>query len=189
MAEEFLLLLLGEVFEVVRESAFDLLLAVLLWVLKDLAALVPHPLQAATNGVDAGSEATLEHRHGESQRPCLRRVTGRSLDGLVLHVPGECIVEVVLLAVEVEPGGAYVPVGEELAGDAVLVREADQGFLRATEVEGGLVPVHGLLEAAHVAVDISVQEGEEESEVLGVALVRGGRHQQVVVGALRERFA
>ena len=48
---------------------------------------------------------------------------------------------------------------------------------------------HRLFEALHVAVDVPVEQRQEEAEVLRVALVRRGRHQQVVVGHLGERLA
>ena len=51
------------------------------------------------------------------------------------------------------------------------------------------MPPHRLLEALHVAVDVAVEQLEEEAEVLRVALVRRRRHQEVVVGHRRQRLA
>ncbi|HEV3257947.1 MAG TPA: hypothetical protein VG013_13760 [Gemmataceae bacterium] len=75
----------------------------------------------------------------------------------------------------------------DLAG--VGVGEADQGLLDPPQVEGGLLPAHGLLQALDVAVDVLVEQFQEQAEVLRVALVGRGRHQQEVVGPLCEFLA
>ena len=69
LGDDLLLLVFGQVVEVVREASLDLLLAVRLRVVEDLLPLVAHALQAAAHGVDARREAALEHRHREAERP------------------------------------------------------------------------------------------------------------------------
>ena len=110
---DLVLLFFGQVVEVVGQPALDLLAAVLLWVLEDLLPLFAHTLEAATQGVNAGGEAPLQHCHDEAEGARLRRVACGGLHRLVLDVAREGVVEVVLLAVEVELGRAYVAVGEE----------------------------------------------------------------------------
>ena len=51
------------------------------------------------------------------------------------------------------------------------------------------MPSHRLFKAFHAAVDVAVEQFEEEAEVLRVALVRCRRHQKIVVGHRRQRFA
>ena len=48
---------------------------------------------------------------------------------------------------------------------------------------------HRLLEALHVAIDVAVEQLEEQAEVLRVALVRRRRHEEVVIGHCRQRLA
>ena len=47
---------------------------------------------------------------------------------------------------------------------------------------------HGILKALDVAVDVLVEQGEEQAEVFRVAFVGRGRHQEEVVGHLGELF-
>ena len=76
----------------------------------------------------------------------------------------------------------------DLAG--LGIGERNQGFLGPAQVERAPRARRiACLQALDVAVDVAVEQREEEAEVLGVALVRRGRHQQVVVGHLRQRFA
>ena len=49
--------------------------------------------------------------------------------------------------------------------------------------------LHGLFQALYVAVDITIEKSEKEAEVLRVPLVRRSRHEQVVVGAVRQSLA
>ena len=67
-------------------------------------ALVPHALQAAADGVDAGGEAALEHGHREAERPAARRIVACGLDRLVLDVAGQRVVEIQLVAVDLKLG-------------------------------------------------------------------------------------
>ena len=56
-------------------------------------------------------------------------------------------------------------------------------------VEGSVVPGHRLFQATYVGIHVLVEQFEEQAEVLGVALAGRGRHEQVVVGEPRQRFA
>ena len=47
----------------------------------------------------------------------------------------------------------------------------------------------GLLETLDAAVDVRIEQREEPAEVVGIAFVRRGRHEDVVVGHLGQRFA
>ena len=77
------------------------------------------------------------------------RVLGRGLDRLVLDVAGERVVEVELVAVEVEVGGLDLALGEELLDLAgVRVGERDQGLLGPPQVERGLVLVASPLQGS-----------------------------------------
>ena len=89
----------GKFVEVLGQAAFDLLLPVAFGVRQDLLALLLHALQATADGVDAGRQAALEHRHGEADGPAAARVFGRGLDRLVLDVARQGVVEVTLLVV------------------------------------------------------------------------------------------
>ena len=103
---------------------------------------------------------------------------------------GQLVVEVELVAVQVERRGVHFALREQLVGEAGLgVGEGDECLLGATEVERGLVAPQGLLKALDVAVDVAVQQREEQAEVLGVALVGRGGHEQEVVGHRRKRLA
>ena len=89
------------------------------------------------------------------------------------------VVELELLAVELEGGGVHLALREQFVDFAGLgVGEADERLLRAPQVERRRVPLHRLLQAFDVAVDIAVEQRQEEAEVLWVALVRRRRHQQ-----------
>ena len=96
------LLVFGQIVEVVRKAVIDLVLPVLLRVGEDPLALVAHTLKAAAHSVDAGGEAALEHRHCEGERAAASAVVLGPLDGLVLDVPGERVVEVVLITIQLE---------------------------------------------------------------------------------------
>ncbi len=184
------LLVFGQIVEVVGKSILDLLLPILLGVGENLLSLVAHALEAAAHGVDAGCEAALEHRHREGERAAAGAVVLRRLDGLVLDVPGQRVVEIVLVAIELEGGRADLALREELLHLAGLgIGKRDQRLLRAAKIERRVVPSHRLLEALHVAVDVAVEQFEEEAEVLRVALVRRRRHQKIVVGHRRQRLA
>ena len=139
LGEELALLVLGQLVEVVGDAAFDLLPAVGFGVGQDLLAPVLHALQGAADGVDARGHPALEHGHREADGPAGGRVVGRGPDRLVLDVAGQRVVEVELLAVELEGRGLDLALGEELLDLARLrVGEGDQGFLGPPEIERGL---------------------------------------------------
>ena len=68
------------------------------------------------------------------------------------------------------------------------MRERDEGFLRPPQIERCDVLAQGTLQTFNAAVDIGVEQRQKPAEVIGVALVRCGRHQQEMVRHLRERF-
>ena len=188
--EQLALLVLGQFVEVVGYAAFDPLAAVSFGIGQDLLAPLLHPFQRPPHGVDAGGHPALKHRHDEADGPAGRRVVGRSPDRLVLDEACQGVVEVELLLVQLEGGGLDLALGEELLDlPGLRVGETDQGLLGPPEVERRTPAPHGIFEASDVAVNVLVQQRQEPAEVLGVALVRRGRHQQVVVGHVRERLA
>ena len=187
---DFHLLVFGQVVEIIGKPILDLLPPVLLRVGENLLPLVPHALEAAAHGVDARCETALEHRHCEGQSAAAGAVVLRCLDGLIFDVPGERIVEIVLVAIQLERGGANLALREELLHLTSLgIGERNQRLLRAAKIEGRMVPSHCLLETFHAAVDVAVEQFEEEAEVLRVALVRRRRHQKIVVRHRRQRLA
>src|SRR5207302_6512205 len=114
-------------------------------------------LEAAAHGVDAGCEAPLEHRHREAERPAASALVLSRLDRLVFDVSGERVVEVVLIAIQFEGGGTHLTLREELLDlTGLRIGERDQRLLRATKVEGRMVPTHSLLEALHTAIDVAI---------------------------------
>lgn len=52
------------------------------------------------------------------------------------------------------------------------------------QIKGRLAPAHGLLQALDIGVHVLVQQLQKQPEILGVALVRRGGHQQEMVGHL-----
>src|SRR5262249_52450952 len=108
------LLVFGEVLEIVWQPTLDLLPAIALGILEDLAALVAHAFEAAAHSVHARSEATLQHRHLERQDVRLNVLGSGGLNRLVLDVARECIVEVELVTIELELGRTHVAVCKEL---------------------------------------------------------------------------
>ena len=144
----------------------------------------------ATDGVDRRRHAALEHRHRESDCPATGRLLLGRRDGLVFDVAGQLVVEIEFVADQIEGRRADFALGEELADLARLgIGERDQGFLGPPQVEGGFLTPHRLLKALDAAVDIGVEQGQEAAEMLGIALVWRGRHQQEMVGHLRQGLA
>jgi hypothetical protein len=110
-------------------------------------------------------------------------------NGLVLDVARQCVVERKLRAVQIKPHRPYLPVGEETAHLARLrVGEGDQRFFGAAEVEGGVIALDRLFQAAHVAVHIPVQELQEEAEVIRVPFMGRAGQEQEMVGLPGEEF-
>src|SRR6266545_4303490 len=124
--------------------------------LSEIALDLPEPpFEAATRGVQARREATLVQRHREADRTPTSRLVGRGADRLVLDVSRKPFVEVELLLIEVKGDGVGFPLGEELPHDSRFrVGEADEGFLRAPQIERRALPTHRLFEAAHVPVEV-----------------------------------
>jgi hypothetical protein len=117
------------------------------------------------------------------------QIFGGRFDRLIFHIARQGIVEVPLVLIDTEPHGLHVSFGEQWFHLAsVGIGECDQGFLGAAQIKGGTIPMHGLLQAFHVAVHVTVQQFQEEAEILWVTLVRGGGHQQVVVGHRGQGF-
>ena len=69
------------------------------------------------------------------------------------------------------------------------MRERDEGFLGSPQIERGFVLAQGTLQAFDAAVDVGIEQREEPAEVVRIALVWRGRHQQEMVRHLRESFA
>ena len=86
-----------------------------------------------------------------------------------------------------ERGRLDLAPGEELMHiPGVRVGEGHQGLLDPAQVERRLALAHGLFQALDVAVDILVQQLQEQAEVVRVALVGRGGHEEEVVGHLGE---
>ena len=106
--QEIGLLVFGQFVEVVGDAPLDPLPAVGFGVGQDLLAALLHAFQRPAHGVDARRHPTLEHRHDEADGPAGRRVVGRGADRLVLDEPGQGVVEVELLLVQLEGRGLHV---------------------------------------------------------------------------------
>ena len=185
--DDFLLLLFRQIIEVVGQAPVDLRLPIGLRVGEDVFTLVPHALEAAAHGVNAGGKAALQHRHREAEGTAARGILGGGLEGLVFDEPGQGIIKVEFVEIDLEVGGADDPPGEKLFGLAGFrVGKGDERLLDAPEIERGFLLAHGLLQALHVAVNVAVKQFEEEAEVFRVALVRSGGHQQVMIRHLGE---
>src|SRR5207302_10937076 len=83
----------GKVLKVLGQLAGNLALPVRLWISKDLLALVLHSLQSSPHRIHAGSEAPLQHGHGEPERTATRGVIGSGFNRLIFHVSGEGVVK------------------------------------------------------------------------------------------------
>ena len=101
LGHDLLLLFVGQFVEVVGKPLGRSAPAGSFRVGQDLLALVPHALQAAANGVDAGGEPALEHGHREAEGAAARGIVGSGLDGLVLDVARQGVVEVQFVVVDV----------------------------------------------------------------------------------------
>ena len=138
---DFLLLFFREIIEIVGNARVDLLLTVCRGITQYPLPLVPHSLQASPGGPDAGGESALQHGHREPNGAAARGVVGRRLDGLVLDVTSERIVEFPLFVVDSKADGLDLSLCEESSDLAGLrVREVDKGLLYAAQVKRSLVP-------------------------------------------------
>ena len=132
------LLVLGQVVEVVGDAPFDPLLAVSLGVGQDLLALSPSCVPAIAARRRCWRPCGAGASPCEADGPARRRVVGRCADRLVLDVAGQGVVEVELLAVQLERRRRDLALGEELLDLAGLgVGEGDQGLLGPPQVERG----------------------------------------------------
>ena len=155
----------------------------------------PRPVfERPPQGMGARRQAPLVQRHQESHgaRPrvvVLRRGAG----ALPFHEARDRAVEIVLGAVDGEAGGTRDALGEYRPGGpgAVLLplREVDHRLLGAAQVERGAPLLHRPADRGHVGVGVPVEELQEQREVAGVALVRGGGQQQHVIGAVAQQLA
>ena len=143
------------------------------------------------HGVGAGGQAPLVQGHQEPHGPgppVVAHLVGPH--ALPLHEGGDLLVEVQLLPLDDEVGGAGDALGEHRLGCPGAVglelREVDHGLLGPAQVEGGLPLLHRPVDGGDVGVGVLVQQLQEEGEVLGVPLVGGGGQQQDVVGAVPE---
>ena len=57
------------------------------------------------------------------------------------------------------------------------VWERDERLFCAPEIKWSVVSPHSLFEALDVAIHVTIQQFEKETEVFGIALVRGRCHQ------------
>jgi hypothetical protein len=92
-------------------------------------------------------------------------------DRLVFDVAGEGVVKIPLVIRDLELGGLNVALGEEgfnFAG--VRVREGDEGLFDAAQVKRSLLLAHGFFETFDVAVDVAVEQLEEQAKIVGVPL-------------------
>ena len=76
LVHDFLLLFVGQVFEVIWQLFGHLGLAVRLGVFQDFATLVAHAFEAAPRCANTGSESALQHGHGKAE--------GATASGIVL---------------------------------------------------------------------------------------------------------
>jgi hypothetical protein len=167
-----------------------LILPISLGVFEDLLTAVAHAFQAAADRVDRRSHAALEHGHREADRTAPRGWVASGRHRLVFDVAGQLVVEIEFLAVEIKGGRADLTIGKQLTDLSGLgMWKADQCLFGATQVEGGLVFAYCLLKAFDAAVDIRVKQSEESAKMVRIPLVRRGRHQEEVVGHLRQVLA
>ena len=152
-----MLFFVREVLEVFRQLLEFLGFPVRFGVIEYLLAVVTHPFQASTGGIDAGCKSALQHRHGEAQRTTTGSVVLLGLHGLLFNIVRQRVVEVRFIVVQFELDCLYIAVREETFYDARFrIGELDECFLRTAEVEWSIVPLHGLFEALHTAVYVPV---------------------------------
>ena len=125
----------------------------------------------------------MQHGHREGQRAAAGGVFGRGFDGLVFDEPRERVVEVEFVVRDLKLGGADDAFGEQrLHFASFRIRERNEGFLHAAQVKRGFLLSHCLLQTFHIAINVPVQQFEEQAEVIRVALVGRRCHQEVMVG-------
>src|SRR5438132_5805471 len=97
----------------IGHARFDLLLTVGGGIAQYLLAFVPHTLEASPGGPDAGGEAALQHCHCEPNGAAACGIVGCRLNGLVLDVTSERIIEVPLFVVDGKADGFDFSLSEE----------------------------------------------------------------------------
>jgi len=124
----------------------------------------------------------LEHGHGEADNTTGGGIGGLSLDRLIFDVASQSVIEIPFFVIELERNRSHVAFGEQLFHlTGVRIGECYKRFLGAPQVERRGVPLHGLFETLDVAVHVSVQQPQEQAEMLRIALMRSGGHQQIVI--------
>ena len=142
------------------------------------------PFQALVDRRRGGSEAALQNGEGETHvhpAPLVGRGEPLGAVHLLPHVAGDRFVEGGLRFAQLVLGGVGASFREErrpVEAAEFLLGQAAEHVARILRVRAGTEPA---LEA------VRVEEGEEELEVLLLAVVRGRRHQQEVAGAVPEQ--
>ena len=124
----------------------------------------------------------MQHCHRESECATTGRVVCGSFDGLIFDVTGQGIVEIPFIGADLKIAGANITFGEQgfdLAG--FRVRETYQRLLHPPEVKRRFLTAHRLFQTFHVAINVFVQQFEEQAKILRVTFVRRGGHQEVVI--------
>ncbi len=84
----------------------------------------------------------------------------------------------------------HVALGEEFVNFARIgMRERDERLFGAAQVERRFMFAHCLLQAFDAAIHIRIEEGEKAAEVIGIAFMWRGSHQEKMVRHLRQIFA
>jgi hypothetical protein len=130
--------------------------------------------ERAVDGLGRARQAALQRGEGEAHAAAALAVQGVGAVELAGHVLGHRVVEALLGRRELVAHGVGAPLGEQrraVEAQQLLLHEAAHG---APHVDGLAVAAHGALEL------VLVHERHEQLEVLGLAVVRGGREQQDV---------
>ncbi len=151
----------------------------------DLVEQAPQTLVATAergaDGREARGQAALQDRHGEADVALLLL---HRLVEVLGDILGDRFVEIALGSTQVEGDRLHRPLRKQRCPV-----EAAHLLLETSQDDGVVLAGHGLLEDVAVREEVLVEQLEQQAEVLGVALVRGGRQEQQVLGADRERLA
>lgn len=139
--------------------------------------------EGLVNRLGAGGQAPLKHREREAGRVAALVVQARGAVHALADVLGDALVQVLLVLGELVRDGLGYALGEQRAAVERQQVLLDHAAHQPTRVR----PVHAGREPALEAV--AFEQGEEELEVLLLARVRGGRHQQQVTGAVAQSLA
>jgi len=136
------------------------------------------------NGFGRGGETALQCGECEADGAFARSFEGVGLAHLRLHVVCDGVVERCLKLGESVVYGVGLALWKERG-----VVELNQLLLHhAAHEVGGVDLVGGILVSVAPVEAVRVEQGEEELEVLGFAVVRRGRHQEQVTGVCAESF-